>query len=193
MSCGLAVRAGPQIGQNVVSHPRAHAAGIDQLTFIGIVAEQQRPEMRPRSFRLEPAEDNELLAVQRVGFAPQSAISRRVGRVDGLLSPSSAQSDICAWEVAEATRLGKRIIPVLCRALERVKPPQQLADRDYIYFYSEPKLPGSGFGPGLLQLASALNTDFDWLREHTRYLRLAKEWEEVGKPSNRGLRPARRP
>ena len=26
-----------------------------------------------------------------------------------------------------------------------------------------------------------------WLREQTRYLRLAKEWEEVGKPSDRRL------
>jgi hypothetical protein len=37
-----------------------------------------------------------------------------------VLSPSSAQSDICAWEVAEAVRLGKRIIPVLCRSLDGV-------------------------------------------------------------------------
>jgi hypothetical protein len=104
-----------------------------------------------------------------------------------VLSPSSARSDICAWEVAEAVRLGKRIIPVLCRTLGDAKAPQQLSDRDYIYFYPEPKFPGSGFGPGLLRLAVALNTDLDWLREHTRYLRLAKEWEEVGKPPDRRL------
>ena len=104
-----------------------------------------------------------------------------------VLSLSSAQSDICAWEVAEAVRLGKRIIPVVCSALGDVKPPQELTDRDYIYFYPEPKFPGSGFGPGLLRLATALNTDLDWSREHTRYLRLATEWEEVGKPPDRRL------
>ena len=98
-----------------------------------------------------------------------------------------AKSDVCAWEVAEAVRLGKRIIPALFRALDGVKSPRQLADLDYIFFYAEPKFPGSGFGPGLLKLASALNTDLDWLREHTRYLRLAKEWEEVGKPADRRL------
>src|SRR3984957_20851916 len=70
--------------------------------------------------------------------------------------PSSARSDVCAWEVAEAVRLGKRIIPVLSRSLENTKPPRELADRDYVYFYAEPKSPGSGFGPGLLRLASAL-------------------------------------
>ena len=38
-----------------------------------------------------------------------------------------------------------------------------------------------------MRLAAALNTNPDWLREHTRYPRLAKEWEEVGKPENRRL------
>jgi hypothetical protein len=104
-----------------------------------------------------------------------------------VLSPSSAQSDICAWEVAEAVGLGKRIIPVLCRSLDGVKPPQQLADLNYIFFYAEPKFPGSGFGTALNRLVDALNTDPGWLREHTRYLRLAKEREEVGKPADRRL------
>ena len=115
------------------------------------------------------------------------ALIRDADTVVFALSPSSARSDICVWEVAEAVQLGKRIIPVLCRPLGDAEPPQQLADRDYIYFYPEPKFPGSGFGPGLLRLAAALNTDPSWLREHTRYLRLAKEWEEVGKPENRRL------
>jgi hypothetical protein len=35
-----------------------------------------------------------------------------------VLSPASAKSEICAWEVDEAVRLGKRIIPVLCRQLD---------------------------------------------------------------------------
>ena len=115
------------------------------------------------------------------------ALIRDADTVAFVLSPSSARSDICAWEVAEAVRLGKRIIPVISRTLGEAKAPEHLADRDYIYFYSEPKFPGSGFGPGLLRLAAALNTDLDWLREHTRYLRLATEWEEVGKPQDRRL------
>src|SRR5262249_3350380 len=35
-----------------------------------------------------------------------------------VLSPTSARSEICAWEVGEAARLGKRILPVNCRPLE---------------------------------------------------------------------------
>src|SRR5271165_2669553 len=104
-----------------------------------------------------------------------------------VLSPSSAHSEMCAWEVEEAVRLGKRIIPVLCRSLEGANPPERLAALNYIYFYPEPKYPGSGFGSGLVGLASALNTDLDWLREHTRYLQRATEWEAGGRPPHRRL------
>jgi hypothetical protein len=104
-----------------------------------------------------------------------------------VLSPSSARSPTCAWEAKEAASLGKRIIPILCRPLGDAIPPPELAALQYTYFYEEPKFPGTGFGTGLNNLRLALNTDPEWLREHTRYLRLAKEWEEVGKPSDRRL------
>jgi len=103
------------------------------------------------------------------------------------LSPSSARSAICAWEAKEAASLGKRIIPILCRPLGDAIPPPELAALQYTYFYEEPKFPGTGFGTGLNALRLALNADPEWLREHTRYLRLAKECEEVGKPSDRRL------
>jgi len=94
---------------------------------------------------------------------------------------------MCGWEVAEAVRLAKRILPVLCRPLEGANPPKQLAARNYIFFYDEPKFPGSGFGTGLVELVSALNTDLDWLSEHTRYLQRATEWDAGGRPTNRLL------
>jgi TIR domain/WD domain, G-beta repeat len=94
-----------------------------------------------------------------------------------VLSPASARSEICAWEVEEAARLGKRILPVNCRPLEGATPPTRLQDLNYIFFYAEPKSPGSGFGAGLAQLVTALNTDFDWIREHTRLLQRATEWD----------------
>jgi len=34
-----------------------------------------------------------------------------------------------------------------------------------------------------VRLASALNTDLDWLREHTRYLQRATEWEWIASGS----------
>ena len=78
-----------------------------------------------------------------------------------VLSPSSAGSELCKWEVEEASRLGKRIIPVPCRPLGYASAPPQLSALNYIFFYAEPRLPGSGFGTGLAQLVSALDTDLD--------------------------------
>jgi TPR repeat protein len=104
-----------------------------------------------------------------------------------VLSPTSARSEICAWEVEEAARLGKRILPVNCRPLEGTSPPPRLRDLNYIFFHADPKTPDLGFGTGLAKLVAALNTDFDWLREHTRYLQRATEWDRGGRPANRLL------
>jgi TPR repeat protein len=103
------------------------------------------------------------------------------------LSPASAESEICNWEVDESTRLGKRILPVICRALGEARPPASLQAINYVFFYHDPKTPGSGFGEGLKRLVEALNTDFEWLLEHTRYLQRASEWEKGGRPANRLL------
>jgi tetratricopeptide (TPR) repeat protein len=132
--------------------------------------------------------------IDRHGISAGEDWKRRLGNlirdadtVVFVLSPASAVSEICAWEVEEALRLGKRIIPVLCRPLEDARPPPHLAGLNYIFFYPEPKSPGSGFGVGQVQLASALDTDVEWLRDHTRYLQRASEWDAGGRPTNRLL------
>jgi TPR repeat protein len=132
--------------------------------------------------------------IDRHGISGGEDWKRRLGNlireadtVVFVLSPTSARSEICAWEVEEATRLGKRILPTICRPLEGVSPPPRLRDLNYILFHADPKTPGSGFGTGLTKLVAALNTDFDWLREHTRYLQRATEWDRGGRPANRLL------
>jgi TPR repeat protein len=132
--------------------------------------------------------------IDRHGISGGEDWKRRLGNLISeadtivfVLSPSSARSDICAWEVEEAARLNKRILPVNCRPLEGVSPPPRLQELNYIFFYEEPKLPDAGFGTGLAELVTALNTDFDWLREHTRYLQRAMEWDAGGRPANRLL------
>ena len=132
--------------------------------------------------------------IDRHGISGGEDWKRRLGNLISeadtvvfVLSPTSARSEICAWEVEEAARLGKRILPVNCRPLEGASPPPRLRDLNYIFFYEDPKVPGSGFGTGLAKLVAALNTDFDWLREHTRYLQRATEWDRGGRPANRLL------
>ena len=112
---------------------------------------------------------------------------READTVVFVLSPSSTDSEICAWEVEEAVRLGKRIIPVICRPLDGASPPPSLANLNYIFFYAEAKSPKSGFGTGLARLVSSLKTDLDWLREHTRLLLRANEWKDGERHPNRLL------
>ena len=63
--------------------------------------------------------------IDRHGISGGEDWKRRLGNLISeadtvvfVLSPTSARSDICTWEVEEAARLGKRILPVNCRSLE---------------------------------------------------------------------------
>ena len=142
-------------------------------------------------------------ALEAYGFAPemdrQSSLSGEhwLTRLAGMfgeadtvlfvLSPSSALSKVCAWEVEEAGRLAKRIIPVICRPLDGTMPPRRLRELGSILFYAEPSVPGSGFGAGLGRLVQTLNADADWLRAHTWLARRAAYWEAGGRPASRLL------
>jgi hypothetical protein len=104
-----------------------------------------------------------------------------------VMSPESAVSEICAWEVEEAYRLSKRILPIITTDLGGALPPERLQKLNYIHFYAEKSVPGSGFGSGLMKLTEALNTDLGWVREHSRIGLLAASWEGAGRPVNRLL------
>ena len=104
-----------------------------------------------------------------------------------ILSPTSAVSSMCLWEVEEAVRLSKRILPVLAKPLAEVPGPSQLAAINYVRF--DPEIDGRSrsFMSALSKLRLALNTDLDWLREHTRLLLRAREWQAAGRVENRLL------
>lgn len=93
-----------------------------------------------------------------------------------VLTAKSAASEICAWEVGEAQRLGKRIIPVTPESIEGVTPPAALSDLNWIPFHADAAIPGSGFYYGVKRLVEALSIDLDWLRAQTRYSERALEW-----------------
>ena len=96
-----------------------------------------------------------------------------------ILTPKSAASEICAWEVEEARRLGKRILPVTPGSIVGATPPAALGDLNWIPFYAEPTIPGSGFYYGVKRLTEALSIDLDWLRAQTRYSERAQEWSRA--------------
>ncbi|MGD9965443.1 MAG: SH3 domain-containing protein [Hyphomonadaceae bacterium] len=94
-----------------------------------------------------------------------------------VLTPSSACTDACAWDIAEAQRLGKRVIAVLPQPLAGASPPPGSADVDYIYFYSDPAVPHSGFFDGQKRLVAVLRPAerSDAAERERRAARLAAE------------------
>jgi hypothetical protein len=97
-----------------------------------------------------------------------------------ILSRRSAVSPICQWEVDQARALSKRIVPVQAEALAGVAPPPALAALNYVRFDEH-----RSFMAGLSGLRRALRTDVEWLREHTRLLTRAQEWQAAGQADNR--------
>jgi WD40 repeat protein len=105
-----------------------------------------------------------------------------------ILTEKSAASEICAWEVEEAQRLGKRILPVTYGSVAGVNPPKALSDLNWIPFWADPAIPGAGFYYGVKRLIEALSVDLDWLRAQTRYSERASEWAKGGREEDLLLR-----
>ncbi|NRF67764.1 TIR domain-containing protein [Aquincola sp. S2] len=107
-----------------------------------------------------------------------------------LLSTHSARSEICGWEVEEAARLSKRLIPVLMSPTGQATVPERLAALNYVRFDPLDDGRPRSFVSALRGLERALDTDIEWLREHTRLAARAAEWDLAGRTENRLLRGA---
>ena len=131
------------------------------------------------------------------------ALITNAGTVVFVLSPDSAHSTVCQWEVDHAHDLGKRIIPVLWRGLNEpllgrqpdgkswppnaLEAPRRLAALNYVRFDKHDDGRPRSFMTALHALVGALEMDLDWLRQHTWLLTRVREWQEAGQPGNRLL------
>ena len=70
-----------------------------------------------------------------------------------VISPDSAGSPVCQWEIDEAVRLSKRILPVLWRPTGTIPVPEKLAALNYVRFDE-----ARSFMAGLKALTRALET-----------------------------------
>lgn len=91
-----------------------------------------------------------------------------------LLSPHSAKSEVCAWEVEYAHSLNKRIAPIVIEDTDAADIPPLLAQLNFIFC-----TPRDPFENAVDTLASALSTDIEWIREHTRLAGLARRWDRA--------------
>lgn len=99
-----------------------------------------------------------------------------------LVSPASAGSDICKWEIEHAQELSKRIVPVLIDTVDQNQVHPGVRSLNYVRFDE-----GRSFMAGLISLRRALSEDLEWVREHTRLLTRAQEWDAAGRIENRLL------
>jgi formylglycine-generating enzyme required for sulfatase activity len=99
------------------------------------------------------------------------------------LSPNSVASEVCAWEVATAERLNKRIAPLVIERVDSPSVPDGLSKLNYIFATGH-----DDFGRAIGDLASAIGTDINWIREHTRIGELTQRWLGRGEPKDALLR-----
>ncbi len=130
--------------------------------------------------------------IDRADIAPaedwRSRLAGLIAAADSVvfvLSPDSAASEVCAWEVSEAERLGKRIVPVLHRETGSAAPPAGLARLNYIFCRPSDDLAGA-----IGKLAGAIMTDITWVREHTRLGLAAERWRSLKNADSALLRGA---
>lgn len=93
-----------------------------------------------------------------------------------VLSPDSLASTHCSWEVEEALRLNKRLLPVIWRVVDDNAVPKNLSQLNYTFFSVK-----NSYAQGLRELSAALRVDHAWIRDHTRIGALARRWTARGR------------
>jgi len=109
-----------------------------------------------------------------------------------VVSPSSAASSVCDWEIGEAQSLSKRLIPILWRRIDFASAPRRLAALNvaisFVRADEAAALSESEFATPLDWLVRTIETDIDWLREGKRLTALAVRWRESGAAETQLLR-----
>jgi WD40 repeat protein len=116
--------------------------------------------------------------LDRHDIAPGEAWRDRLGHLIAasdavvfVISPDSAASDICRWEVAQAHSLGKRLLPLVGRDPSSQPVPDLLSARNWIFCRTDAE-----YTVALAQLSAAILQDIDAVREQTRLSQLAHGW-----------------
>ncbi len=96
-----------------------------------------------------------------------------------IITPDSIHSEICRKEIEHAVDNHKRFVPILHKGIE---PSEQagmhpsISTHNWLFFRET-----DDFDTAFESLITALDTDLSHVRQHTRLLVRAKEWESNGK------------
>ncbi len=88
-----------------------------------------------------------------------------------ILSPDWLLSNECAKELQIAAEYNKRLFPIICQNVDPRGTPPELASLNWIFFRET-----DNFDDAMKKLLAAINTDLDWVAQHTILLKRANEW-----------------
>ncbi|HKJ37837.1 MAG TPA: TIR domain-containing protein, partial [Anaerolineales bacterium] len=94
-----------------------------------------------------------------------------------VISPDSVASEICQREIDIAVESNKRFIPIMYREPGKdAKLHEKISSHNWVFIRDEDELEKT-----MPALVEAINTDLDWLAQHTRLYNRAKEWQDKGR------------
>ena len=98
-----------------------------------------------------------------------------------VISPDSVASEICTLEIEHAVKHNKRLVPVVWKDADDVH--QSMSAHNWVFLRQE-----DDFEANFERLIDALDTDLDYVREHTRLLTLSIDWDQNQRRRSAGLR-----
>ena len=88
-----------------------------------------------------------------------------------VINPDSVVSEICTLEIEHAVQHNKRLVPAVWQDAEDVH--QSMTAHNWVFLRAE-----DNFKANFELLVQALDTDLDYVREHTRLLTLSIDWDQ---------------
>lgn len=88
-----------------------------------------------------------------------------------ILSPDWVLSNECRKELEIAVEYNKRLFPIIHQNIDPQSSPAALASLNWIFFRET-----DDFNTAMQKLMAAINTDLDWVKQHTVLLKRANEW-----------------
>ena len=97
-----------------------------------------------------------------------------------IISPDSVVSEICTLEIEHAVQHNKRLVPVVWHDVEDDQVHSAMSAHNWVFLREE-----DDFEANFELLIDALETDLEYVKEHTRLLTRAIEWNQSNR--TRGL------
>jgi len=100
-----------------------------------------------------------------------------------VLSPEWIKSTECRKELDYASKVGKRLIPIVSQTVDAKDVPAELAKINWVFMREDDE-----FESAFQTLCAAMDTDLEWVKSHTRVQVRALEWDKHGRENSFVLR-----